>query len=242
MFRRRKWIWILYTLIFIIYLSYPYILHYLGVFAQETPIFEQVNLAIGVTILFLTIVFSQPFTSKYSEPHIVIDPFVELFHSDKSEPLYAFGWKIRNIGRETARNVTVTARFILATGKISDTIDREYILLREESLLPPKGHQPDFEIRLNYKKGQDKFALFLLTKKVDENIINRVPKWESLPFLEDFDGEVAQDYTVVIRLDGENLREQDRKLKKYVLDFAGNEPKITLMKEEVADFYKQLRI
>jgi hypothetical protein len=73
-------------------------------------------------------------------------------------------------------------------------------------------------------------------------MINRVPKWESFPFLEDFDGEVCQDYTVVIRLDGENLREQDRKLKKYILDFAGNEPKITLMKDEIADFYKELKI
>ncbi len=184
-----------------------------------------------------------PFFIRYFEPHIVVTPYVERFPPSESPASFLLGWKLRNNGRRTAKNVKVSLRFILRLRTINPTeeVDKEFIVFDRENLLPPSGHQPDFQILMFHKLGENKFHVSIEVKEVTQNVIQRSRRLEELPIIKEFPRQYGL-WFVVIALDGDNLRDKDKELKKYDLVFTAQAPIIRPMTTESADFYRHLGI
>jgi hypothetical protein len=232
--QRYKWWFALEAGAIIVIFSYPFLLRYFGV--VTSPI-DQINLTLETLIL--VVMLLPPFFNYFMQPRIVVQHFVE--HSPDDSSKFRLGWKLRNEGRTPTNNVTVRARFVLHTGRLEQSADKEFIVISQENFLPPSGHQPDFQISMSYDKRENTFGLLLESKDVQDNIIERSRKWYPLPLFKE-QGLGGLMYWVILALDGQNLRDKDKILKKYSLIFGEKEPTIELLTSETADFLKMLEM
>lgn len=169
----------------------------------------------------------------WKRPQIVIT-FSPPRRFEQLDPdFYDASWLFRNLGRSTADvKAIMNVNSVADDNPLTET-KRKIFVLFEDSLPPPKALKAGEEIRFGFRKGDKTFAIFRRhTELKTESVI------ESKEIMEDFP---VGSCFIQIRLQGSNLTEKDRMVKRYALDFKPDGiPKITVPTKQQAELMKNL--
>ena len=169
------------------------------------------------------------FIDRFWVPSLKTRPFNDSNKAEGSEPsLWTFGFKIYNEGRVASKiDVELTVQSCFSPSDLkAESIDASFILLQEKNILPiKKSHDWGEEIRFDYVKGNDHFDLSyqrkIPIKNTGESRFSTVTR--SFPIVPQ-DPHMPCLYYILVRLSGENLRDEDKALRRFALSFENDEP------------------
>lgn len=199
---------------------------------------ERANLLVSIAILLIMV--SPPFFSWYREPKLDIVAFVR----PPAPPIeagdherYQILWVVRNRGRTTARNVRGRIRIISHFRPMGADSDTEFLFVDGEDIKPIWHKQGPFATYLSWGTGQKTFGVTYQSKRVHEDkVVERrmqEVKFDIFP-VEGWEGRM--DVIAVLSFEGDNLRESDKRVRRYEIRVGGEKPPFLAPSDEAVSF------
>jgi hypothetical protein len=151
---------------------------------------------------------------------------------------YQIRWVVRNRGRTTARNVKGRIRILSHFRFAGAKSDKEILFIDGEDIRPIWHKQGPLTTFLEWGIGQPTFALKYVSKRVLVNkVVERKVQEERLPIepVEGWDG--RSDVTAVLSFEGDNLREADKRVRRYEIRVGGQMPPSLFTSDEGVSFF-----
>jgi hypothetical protein len=172
---------------------------------------------IGITIdgAILLFVVYDFFIRRRNRPHLELEITKPL---NTGEGVYAQEWIISNVGHDTALNVEGTFELRGDDSPYHEVtiLVKHFPISRKGSMAPENGNDW-LGLSLLIVKGSKMFSLVSRDEEVKDSKITTVTHTDTLP---------VGKYLVWIQVSGDNLRDEDRTHKPYVLEFPDGLPKM----------------